>query len=148
MILKSVVLACDPQRAFALFTEHAGLWWPADRRHTQDARSMIRIEAAGRFFERSNDGVEVELGAVLRFEPARRLLLDWYPGTGPADPTQVEVTFEAVDGGTRVTIHHGPGAAGELAFSRNAPAYARSWEVVLAALAALANQGQGLLDIV
>lgn len=145
MIFKSVVLACDPQRAFALFTEHAGLWWPAGRRHTQDARSMIRMEAAGRFFERSNDGAEVELGAVLRFEPARRLLLDWYPGTGPANPTQVEVTFEAVDGGTRVTIQHGPGAAGELAFGRNAPAYARSWEAVLAALA---NQGQGSLDIV
>ena len=135
MIVKSVVLACDPGRAFALFTEHAGQWWPAARRHTRDAHSTIHMEPAGRFFERSNDGTEVELGAVLHFEAASRLLLDWYPGTGQQNPTRVEVWFEAVDGGTLVTVHHGPGAAGAVAFERNAPAYDRSWDAVLAALA-------------
>ena len=135
MIVKSVILACDPGRAFALFTEHAGLWWPAARRHTKDVNSTIRIEPAGRFFERSNDGTEVELGLVHHFETARRLLLDWYPGTGQEAPTRVEVTFEVVDGGTRVTVHHGPGSAGSVAFGRNAAAYARSWDAVLAALA-------------
>jgi uncharacterized protein YndB with AHSA1/START domain len=135
MIVKSVVLSCDPRRAFNLFTEHAGLWWPAGRRHTKDADSTIHIEPAGRFFERSNDGTEVELGVVHHFETASRLLLDWYPGTGQENPTKVEVTFEAVDGGTRVTVHHSPGAAGPVAFESNAPAYDRSWEAVLAALA-------------
>ena len=135
MIVKSVVLACDPGRAFALFTEHAGLWWPAGRRHTKDAHSTIRMEAAGRFFERSHDGSEVELGVVHHFETASRLLLDWYPGTGQENPTKVEVRFEAVDGGTRVTVHHSPGSAGSVAFGRNAPGYDRSWEAVLAALA-------------
>jgi uncharacterized protein YndB with AHSA1/START domain len=135
MIVKSVVLRCSPQRAFALFTEHAGLWWPAERRHTKDATSTIRMEATGRFFERSSDGSEVALGEVRLFEPARRLLLDWYPGTGRERPTRVEVDFEAVDGGTRVTVRHGPGAAGADAFARNASGYQRSWGLVLAALA-------------
>jgi uncharacterized protein YndB with AHSA1/START domain len=135
MIIKSVVLACDPCRAFALFTEQAGLWWPAARRHSKDANSTIRMEAAGRFFERSNDGTEVELGAVREFEPARRLLLDWYPGTGPVQPTQVEITFEAVDGGTRVTVRHSQGSADSAAFGGNATAYDRSWDLVLAAAA-------------
>ena len=135
MIVKTVVLGCDARRAFALFTEHAGLWWPAGRRHTQDAHSTIRMQATGRFFERSNDGTAVELGVVHHFDPASRLLLDWYPGSGQANPTRVEITFEAVDGGTRVTVHHGPGSAGEDAFGRNAPAYDRSWEAVLAAVA-------------
>ena len=72
---------------------------------------------------------------VHHFETASRLLLDWYPGTGQENPTKVEVTFEAVDGGTRVTVHHSPGAAGPVAFESNAPAYGRSWEAVLAALA-------------
>ena len=143
MIVKSVVLACDPGRAFALFTEQAGLWWPAARRHSKDANSTIRMEASGRFFERSNDGTEVELGVVRRFETAGRLLLDWYPGTGPENPTQVEITFGAVDGGTRVTVHHNPGSAGSDAFGRNAPAYDRSWDAVLAALAI---QARDLLD--
>ena len=37
VIVKSVELACSPTRAFSLFTEQAGAWWPADRRHTRDA---------------------------------------------------------------------------------------------------------------
>lgn len=134
MINKTVMLACQPERAFSLFTEQAGLWWPAERRHTKDPSSEIRIEAAGRFFERSGAGVEVELGVVLIFEPVRRLLLNWYPGTGPANPTQVEITFEAVGTGTRVTVRHSAGVAGQDAFERNAPAYARSWESVLDSL--------------
>jgi uncharacterized protein YndB with AHSA1/START domain len=138
MINKSVVLECSPDRAFALFTERAGQWWPAERRHTNDPSSAIRIEASGRFFERASDGSEVELGVVRLFEPARRLCLDWYPGTGSANPTQVEVRFEAVEGGTRVTVNHGPGAAGPDVFSCNAAAYARSWDVVLAAWASYA----------
>jgi hypothetical protein len=135
MIVKSVVLACGPARAFALFTEHAGLWWPATRRHSKDANSTIRMEAGGRFFERSHDGAEVELGVVRHFEPARRLLLDWYPGTGPDHPTQVEITFEAVEGRTKVTVRHGQGSAGSAAFEGNASAYDRSWDLVLAAAA-------------
>ena len=135
MIVKSVVLACDPGRAFALFTEQAGLWWPAARRHSKDANSTIRMEASGRFFERSNEGTEVELGVVRQFERASRLLLDWYPGTGPENPTQVEITFEAVGGGTMVIVRHSQGSAGSAAFEGNAPAYDQSWDVVLAAVA-------------
>lgn len=135
MIVKSLVLRCDPRRAFSLFTEEAGRWWPSGRRHTDDAASEIRLEATGRFFERARDGTEVELGVVRTFEPARRLILDWYPGTGPDNPTQVEVTFEPVGEGTRVTIRHGAGAAGLERFGLNASAYDRSWDAVLAALA-------------
>jgi len=135
-VVKSVDLRCHPERAFALFTEHAGQWWPAHRRHTrQDAPSVIRIEATGRFFERGSDGTEIELGVARAFEPAHRLLLDWYPGTGREHPTQVEVTFEAMDTGTRVTVRHGPGVAGVDLFGLNAPGYDRSWDLVLAALA-------------
>jgi uncharacterized protein YndB with AHSA1/START domain len=135
MIVKSVVLACDPARAFALFTEQAGLWWPAARRHSKDAASTIRMEAAGRFFERSGDGTEVELGVVRHFEPARRLLLDWYPGTGPEHPTQVEVTFVAEGPGTRVTVRHSRGSADPAVFAGNVLAYDGSWDLVLAAVA-------------
>jgi uncharacterized protein YndB with AHSA1/START domain len=135
MIVKSVVLACGLERAFTLFTEQASLWWPAARRHSRDANSTIRMEAAGRFYERAVDGTEVELGVVRHFEPLRRLVLDWYPGTGPESPTLVDVTFEAVDGGTKVTVRHDRGAADASVFGGNAPAYDRSWDLVLAAAA-------------
>lgn len=139
MITKSVVLPCGVERAFQLFTEHAGQWWPADRRHTSDPASAIRIEAAGRFFERASDGSEVDLGVVRLFEPARRLVLDWFPGTDRANATYVEVRFEAAEGGTRVTVTHGAGAASSDLFTRNAPAYVRSWDLVLAAAASHAK---------
>ncbi len=136
VVVKSVDLRCTPERAFSLFTEHAGQWWPADRRHLKDdLPTVIRIEPTGRFFERSSDGVEVELGLARVFEPPRRLLLDWYPGTGPANPTEVEVRFEAIGTGTRVTVAHSPGRAGSEAFGRHAAGYARSWDLVLAACA-------------
>lgn len=136
MISKSVVLRCDPAHAFALFTEKAGEWWPADRRHTGDLASTIRIEPAGRFFERAADGTEVELGIVRVFEPAKRLLIDWYPGTGPEAATAVDVRFEPVEAGTLVTVTHDRGDASADGFARNAAAYARSWDSVLAAVAA------------
>lgn len=60
MIRKTLLLACDPDRAFELLTRQAGAWWPPDRRHTQDPRSQIFIEPGGRFFERATDGREVE----------------------------------------------------------------------------------------
>jgi uncharacterized protein YndB with AHSA1/START domain len=135
VIVKSVVLRCDPQRAFSLFTEQAGLWWPIERRHTEDPASEIRLESFGRFFERAKDGTEVELGFVRTYEPASRLILDWYPGTGADDPTQVEITFEAVGPNTRVTIRHGPGAGGPERFAANAAAYGRSWNAVIDAMA-------------
>ena len=132
MIVKTVVLRCDCDRAFKLFTEHAGEWWPAERRHTKDATSTIRMEQSGRFYERATDGRVVELGVVREWAPNARLMLDWYPGTGPSFPTQVEVTFAPVDGGTLVTIKHSEGAAGFERFSVNVAAYDTSWNLVLA----------------
>ncbi len=117
-----------------LFTEHASQWWPVERRHTKDAASAIRIEPSGRFFERARDGTEAELGVVRQFVPASRLVLDWYPGTGRQNPTQVEVAFEAIEAGTRVTITHGPGSAPIELYTRSAPIYGPSWDLVLAAL--------------
>ena len=135
MITKTVVLRCPPERAFALFTEEAGRWWPDARRHTDDASSDIRIEASGRFFERARGGTEVELGRVRTFVPPGRLVLDWFPGTGPASPTHVDVRFEPVTAGTLSTIVHGPGPGDAEPFERNAAAYGRSWDLVLAAIA-------------
>lgn len=101
MIRKTLLLACDPDRAFELLTRQAGAWWPPDRRHTQDPRSQIFIEPGGRFFERATDGREVELGVVRVFSPPERLVLDWYPGSGAEQPTHVEIALRAEGDGTR-----------------------------------------------
>jgi len=133
VIEKSVRLACDPERAFRLLTEEAGAWWPPERRHTKDPGSVIRIEAAGRFYERAIDGREVELGIVRVFSPPRRLVLDWFPGTGPSQPTHVEIVLREDDGGTLVRLTHRAGPYGADEYTRNVAAYERSWSLVLAA---------------
>ena len=92
------------------------------------------MHADGRFFERARDGEEVELGRVLVWEPSRRLVLDFYPGTDAEHPTAVEVRFTAVGGGTRVGIRHGPKPESASAWTAGAPRYERSWDLVTAAL--------------
>jgi uncharacterized protein YndB with AHSA1/START domain len=132
MIERTLFLPCPPERAFALLTQEAGSWWPPDRRHTKDPNSAILIEPSGRFFERASDGTEVELGVVRVFEPARRLVLDWYPGTGPAEPTHVEILLVQERAGTRVQLFHRPGPESADSYAKKASAYERSWTLVLA----------------
>lgn len=136
MIHKSVLLPCAPGRAFALFTDRVSDWWPADRRHTRDPRSELFLTASGRFWERARDGHEVDLGRVRVWEPPHRLILDFYVGTDAAHPTEVEVSFTAEGAGTRVAVTHRPTARSEALWKQRAAKFERSWEVVLAALAA------------
>jgi uncharacterized protein YndB with AHSA1/START domain len=140
MIEKSVLLRCDTSRAFLLFTEHISEWWPPERRHTGDAASQLFLTQAGRFCERALDGREVDLGKVRAWEPPTRLLLDFYPGTDAAHPTEVEVVFRAEDGGTRVTVYHRPTELSRDLFAGRAPRYVASWDLCLASLLDFGNK--------
>jgi hypothetical protein len=142
MIEKSVFLPCSQERAFELFTREISAWWPPERRHTSDPSSQMFLLESGRFYERASDGKEVELGRVRAFEAPRRLLLDFYPGTDAAHPTEVEVDFLPEEGGTRVVIHHRATKASESLFGARAPRYVASWDVVLPALARAARVGR------
>jgi hypothetical protein len=139
LITKSIRLACSLQRAFELFTQHASTWWPEERRHTHDPRSEIRMLETGRFFERAEDGTEVELGRVRVWEPPHRLLLDFYPGTDAEHPSEVQVTFSADGGETLVTVQHRPTAASEALWKLRAVRFEASWDLLLPALAAAAR---------
>lgn len=134
MIQRSVRLACSPEKAFALFTERISDWWPKERRHTKDPNSQLFLAPTGRFWERASDGHEVELGAVLAWEPPKRLLLDFYVGTSQEKPTQAEILFIPDEDGTRVLITHQPTPRSQDLWSQRAPLFTRSWQSVLQAL--------------
>ena len=134
MMLKSVVLPLPPVAAFELFTQKIGEWWPIDRRHTQDPASEIFLLESGRFYERSRDGREVELGCVRSWDFPNRILLDFFIATGPERPTEVEIAFAAESGGTKITVRHRPKPSSESLWAERAPRYDRSWDIVLAAL--------------
>ncbi len=131
----TVVLPCAIEHAFELFTNHASEWWPANRRHTGDPASTIRMEPLGRFWERATDGREAELGLVRTWEAPRRIVLEFYIGTGSERPTEATIHFEPEGEGTRVTVTHRPLAASEAIWAEFAPRFVSSWEVVFEALA-------------
>jgi hypothetical protein len=139
MIVKSVTLPLAPLAAFALFTERIDEWWPPGQRHTKDPTSEIFLLRSGRFFERTSDGREVELGAVRSWELPRRILLDFFIATGPERPTEVEITFAAEESGTRVTITHRPKPDSESLWAEWAPRYGRAWDAILAAISRAAG---------
>lgn len=139
MIDKTVLLGCSLQRAFELFTERTSDWWPADRRHTKDPRSEIFLLPNGRFFERARDGREVDLGRVRVWDPPRRLLLDFYIGTDADHPTEVLITFAEQGDSTRVRVEHRPTERSRDLWEKRAPAYVRSWDLVLAAFRSAAS---------
>ncbi len=140
MIDKSVLLPLDPDAAFTLFTSRIGEWWPADRRHLKDPDSQLHLLPTGRFYERASDGTELDLGRVIAWEAPHRLLLAFYVGTDMAHPTEVEVRFTPEGDGTRVGIRHNPTDRSAELWHQRAPAYERSWQIVLAALKAAATE--------
>ena len=111
-ILLSVDVKAPPERAFALFTGHIGKWWPVGRTvaKTPHADVVIEPHAGGRWFEVDADGVETPWGKVVSWEPPGRVVLGWQLNSQWAyDPdlvTEVELSFTAQDGGTRVTLEH------------------------------------------
>ena len=135
MIFKSKILACGAARAFELLATRAGEWWPPRLRHTADSTSTITMLATGRFFERTSDGHEVELGFVRDWVPPDRIVLDWYPGTDADHPTRVEIRFiPESSSSTRIEIRHEALPASEAQFPTRAPRYDAAWSLVLDAI--------------
>ena len=111
-IVRSVIVKAPPERAFEMFVVGMGEWWPSGRTVGQKPHAEIVVERrpGGRWFERSDDGVETDWGRVLEVSPPGRLLLAWQLDASfrydPALITEVELTFEPLAGGTRVTLEH------------------------------------------
>lgn len=112
-VRKSVTVAADPARAFAVFTSDIGLWWP--KTHTIGAAplktTVIEPHAGGRCYGVGEDDAEAHWGDVLVWSPPDRVVIAWrVTTTWTYDPdltTEVDVTFTAVeDGRTRVDLEH------------------------------------------
>jgi uncharacterized protein YndB with AHSA1/START domain len=111
-VVRTVRTKAPPARAFDIFTGQMGRWWPRGQTPGAQPHSDIVVEprAGGRWFERDDAGSETPWGHVLAWEPPARLLLAWQlDGDGLYDPeliTEVEITFEPVQGGTEVRLEH------------------------------------------
>jgi uncharacterized protein YndB with AHSA1/START domain len=104
-------VAVSPDDAFAVFTDEIDLWWRRSIRFRIGGAkaSELCFERDGqgrRLVERYANGTHV-IGRVLAWEPGKRLVFEWrLRNFAPDEVTEVEVRFEAMGEGTRVTLEH------------------------------------------
>lgn len=149
-IRRALLVKAPPARAFVLFTEQIGQWWPKGRSIGALPHEDIAIEpfAGGRWFERSADGVETDWGRVAAWEPPGRLLLNWHLNAefkfDPAVFTEVEITFEPTNGEqSLVRLEHRRLERFGDAAPRLAGLLAGGWPGMLERYAAHAAEGPG-----
>jgi len=128
-IHREILVDADPVTAFEVFTERIGRWWPLASLSVYGADATVAF-ADGQIIERSADGDAAVWGTVTRWEPPDAVAFSWHPGQPAERASQVEVTFAALDGQTRVTLEH----SGWEVFADPAAAraeYDQGWPVVL-----------------
>ena len=102
----------SPERAFDAFVSEIGAWWRPNPMFTFTPRApgLLSFEPGpgGRLIETRDGGKVFEIGKVRVWDPPHRLVVGWRQATfQPGQDTEVEVTFQPVEGGeTRVTVVH------------------------------------------
>jgi uncharacterized protein YndB with AHSA1/START domain len=112
-IVKSFTVPASPQKAFSVFTDGHGDWWPKTHSIGDSPlrKAVIEPRANGRWYGLLEDGTENMWGDVLVWEPPSRLVLAWrISGQWAYDPkllTEIEVRFTPEgEGVTRVDFEH------------------------------------------
>jgi uncharacterized protein YndB with AHSA1/START domain len=108
-VVRTIETRLPRGEAFTLFTAGIGTWWPRDRHSVSQARCVsvaFEPREGGTLYEVRDDGERFPWGRVLRWDPPRLFVMSWYPGEREESATEVEVRFDALDRGTRVTLEH------------------------------------------
>jgi uncharacterized protein YndB with AHSA1/START domain len=77
------------EKAFQVFTEKMGSWWPATHHvgGTPFKEIVMEKRVGGRWYEVNIEGVEGDWGHVLAWEPPKRVALSWHLQPGLSTPT-------------------------------------------------------------
>jgi hypothetical protein len=112
VVTATVEVAVHPATAFAIFTQEIDRWWRPGPINWNDAHRAIgiRIEpgVGGRWLEvyDATTGEGFECGHITVWEPGNRFVFLYRDAGHAIDNTEVEVRFEEIDGGTKVTLEH------------------------------------------
>jgi uncharacterized glyoxalase superfamily protein PhnB/uncharacterized protein YndB with AHSA1/START domain len=131
-VSSEVTVSADPETAFAVFTDEIDLWWVRGPINFHDAARAVGMRCehgvGGRLLELyAADGSDaLVLGRVTRWQPGQLLAWD-----SAVDDVTVEVRFDAVPGGTKVsltaTIPAGGADKGGTAWVRVVPGWLGAW---------------------
>jgi uncharacterized protein YndB with AHSA1/START domain len=113
-VRREIVVEASQARAFRVFTEEHGAWWPLASHHIGEKAAetaIIEPRAGGRWFERAEDGTECPWGKVLVWDPPGRIVLSWAIGADfkydPVLSLEVEIRFVALGpASTRIELEH------------------------------------------
>lgn len=111
-ILVALRIKASPARVFEVFTADIDAWWRPNALFSFTPRSpgVLAFEGEGegaRLLEQLPGGKTFEIGLVRVWAPGERLVFGWRQASfAPGMDTEVEVRFEPVEDGTRVTVEH------------------------------------------
>ena len=111
----SIVVEAPIERAFSVFTEGIGSWFPSEY-NLLDSEIVERVfepRVGGQVYDRGADGSECPWARVLAYEPPTRVMISWDISpqwqieTDPEKTSEVEVRF-IPDGPdrTRLELEH------------------------------------------
>jgi uncharacterized protein YndB with AHSA1/START domain len=151
-IRRAVTVRCPPERAFEVFTEGMGTWWPVEsysRAVSEFASEGVyatelefQARLGGSILEHLSDGRVLSWGEVVAWRPPDDVLMSWRPHSRPEAPTEVAVTFTATgDGSTAVELEHrGWERLSEGFRAELYDVYARGWVTTIDRFAAAAAE--------
>ena len=111
----SIVVHAPIKRAFTVFTEDIGSWWPPEHHILQAklAEMVFEPRQGGHVYDRGTDGSECRWARVLAYEPPDRVVfswdisLAWQIELDVARTSEVEVRFVSeTPERTQVTLEH------------------------------------------
>ena len=125
-VQSEIVVEAPLERAFAVFTEDIGSWWPPENHilEAELAEMVFEPRVGGHVYDRGVDGSECRWARLLAYEPPNRVLISWditpqwQLETDSSRASEIEVRFvpEAPDR-TRVELEH-----------RNLERHGEGWE--------------------
>jgi uncharacterized protein YndB with AHSA1/START domain len=114
-VVRTVTVAASRERAFRVFAEQFGTWWPREYSigEADMADFVLEPRVGGRWYEVGVDGSECDTGRVLAWEPPERIVVAWQLDAAwkfdpdPAHASEFEVRFvEEGPDSTRVELEH------------------------------------------
>jgi uncharacterized protein YndB with AHSA1/START domain len=107
----SITVETPIERAFSVFTDGIGTWWPPEHHIIQGeiAEMVFEPRVGGHVYDRTTDGRESRWARVLAYDPPNRVViswdinLEWQIETDPEHTSEVEVLFTP-DGPERTLV--------------------------------------------
>jgi uncharacterized protein YndB with AHSA1/START domain len=80
VVKRTLHLEVPIEKAFQVFTQRMGHWWPASHHvgGTPFKDILIDPKQGGRWYEINADGAECIWGTVVAYEPPKKVVLSWH----------------------------------------------------------------------